>query len=226
MRIVVASNHSWYEDIVNKLSTNNNYEVYWIKDRKDLTLEHLRTINPAYIFFPHWSYTILPDIYENFESIIFHMTDVPFGRGGSPLQNLISRGIYETKITALRCEKELDAGPVYLKKTLSLYGNAEEIYMRSAEIIKDMIILILKDRPKPLPQEGEVSYFFRRKPEDGSLRNLSKLEQVYDFIRMLDAENYPKAFIETDYFYFEFERASLKNDYIHADVKIKKKEGN
>jgi len=28
------------------------------------------------------------------------MTDLPFGRGGSPFQNLIARGIYDTKIIA------------------------------------------------------------------------------------------------------------------------------
>jgi len=37
------------------------------------------------------------------------MTDVPYGRGGSPLQNLIVRGHTETKLTALRCVRDLDA---------------------------------------------------------------------------------------------------------------------
>ena len=62
--------------------------------------------------------------------MIFHMTDVLYGRGGSPLQNFIIRGHKETKLTAMKCVKELDAGPVYLKEFLSLLGNAEEIYMR------------------------------------------------------------------------------------------------
>ena len=56
------------------------------------------------------------------------MTDLPFGRGGSPLQNLITRGISKTKISALRCNEEIDAGPIYLKRPLSLHGSAEEIY--------------------------------------------------------------------------------------------------
>ena len=36
-------------------------------------------------------YTGIQEIHENYKCIIFHMTDLPFGRGGSPLQNLISR---------------------------------------------------------------------------------------------------------------------------------------
>ena len=46
------------------------------------------------------------------------MTDLPYGRGGSPLQNLIARGFLETKISAILVEKQLDAGPVYLKMEL------------------------------------------------------------------------------------------------------------
>ena len=55
-------------------------------------------------------------IYQKFETIIFHMTDVPFGRGGSPLQNLIIRGYKISKLSAIKCTKKIDGGPVYLKK--------------------------------------------------------------------------------------------------------------
>jgi methionyl-tRNA formyltransferase len=41
---------------------------------------------------------------------------------------------------------------------------------------------------------------------------------------MLDAEGYSPAFLETDHLRFEFSRASLKSEYILADVKIKPKE--
>ena len=70
------------------------------------------------------------------------MTDLPFGRGGSPLQNLVERGIYETKVSAIRCCKELDGGDVYMKKPLSLWGTAEEIYLRAAELTKEMMNLV------------------------------------------------------------------------------------
>jgi len=38
------------------------------------------------------------------------MTDLSYGRGGSPLQNLIVRGYKDTMISALWIEKELDSG--------------------------------------------------------------------------------------------------------------------
>ena len=76
-----------------------------------------------WVLVPHWSWIIPATIHERFEVVIFHMTDLPYGRGGSPLQNLIVRGHERTMISAIRCVEEMDAGPVYLKRELSLHGS-------------------------------------------------------------------------------------------------------
>lgn len=220
MNYVVASSRVWRPSLPENLSNRIGLKFISISRKEDLTPQTLETMSPRYIFFPHWSYIIPSDVFEKYECIIFHMTDVPFGRGGSPLQNLISRGIYETKISALRCVKELDAGPVYLKRPLSLYGSAEEIYLRASEIIEDMICQIIKEQPVPVEQTGEATCFSRRKPEQSSIAELTTLKQVFEHIRMLDADGYPRAFLETEHFRFEFERASFKKGQVIADVKI------
>jgi methionyl-tRNA formyltransferase len=149
------------------------------------------------------------------------MTDVPYGRGGSPLQNLILRGHRETRLTALRMTSELDAGPVYDKQPLSLLGSAEEIYQRAACLAADMIENITHHEPTPTPQAGEVTRFPRRRPEQSALPNsLPNLSALHDFIRMLDAEGYPRAFLEQGGFRFEFSRAVLQSDRLAADVTI------
>jgi len=148
------------------------------------------------------------------------MTDLPYGRGGSPLQNLIVRGYRETMISAIQCIKEIDAGPVYLKKPLSLEGSAEEIFIRANHIIAEMIVTILDTNPKPEVQKGEVVKFSRRKPEDGDWSNADSLDEVYNSIRMLDAEGYPPAFIHCGNYKLEFSKASLKVGAVDANVRI------
>lgn len=105
--------------------------------------------NPKYIFFLHWSWKVPLEIINNYECVCFHMTDVPYGRGGSPLQNLVVRGHRRTKLTALRMTEDFDAGPVYLKKDLTLGGNAEEIYIRACYLSAEMIHRIVLEHPKP-----------------------------------------------------------------------------
>ena len=218
---IIAANSNRYESIVEQLNEGCNYSKFiFINNNEQLNFPYIESINPKQIFFPHWSYKIPKELYEKFECIIFHMTDLPFGRGGSPLQNLISRGIYETKISALRCVEDFDAGPIYLKRPLSLYGNAEEIYLRASKVIAEMIKIIIGNDLIPIEQIGEATVFNRRKPDESNVNHLQSLEKVFDYIRMLDAEGYPAAFLETETLTLEFSRAALKKDHIIADVKI------
>ena len=217
---VIASSKPWNSKLPERLQFLTGHNFQLINYQEDLTVENLAKIDPRFVFFPHWSYRIPDDVFQSFECVIFHMTDLPFGRGGSPLQNLIARGIYETKISALRCVEVLDAGPIYLKRPLSLYGSGEEIYIRASNIVEDMIVEIVRDNPKPLDQVGEPTFFKRRRPDQGKLEATQTLDQAFDLIRMLDAEGYPHAFIDIGNFRLEFTRANRRSDRIVADVSI------
>jgi methionyl-tRNA formyltransferase len=220
IKCVLVSSRHWNKAMISRLRNRTKCDFIFISDPKDMTAINLSSINPRFVFFPHWSYRIDRDIHEKFECVIFHMTDLPFGRGGSPLQNLIARGTYETKISALRCVEEMDAGPIYLKRAFSLYGSAEEIYLRASIVIEDMIVEILKTQPVPMPQQGTPLFFQRRKAEEGNLTSVQSLEQAFDLIRMLDADGYPNAYLNVGPFKFEFARASLKAGHVMADVRI------
>jgi methionyl-tRNA formyltransferase len=225
--IVIASPHSRHNDIVAGIQASlTDYQVIRIFRQEDLTREYINTLSPQWIFFPHWSWIIPQEIYENFECVIFHMTDLPYGRGGSPLQNLIVRGYKITQLSAIKCVEQIDAGPIYKKITLSLLGTAEEILQRASLLIREMIVSIVKNAPVPTPQLGEVVVFKRRQHKDGDVSKLSDLEEIYDFIRMLDGKGYPPAFISTQNLVFEFNEATLIEDCVEAKVSIRKRSEN
>jgi methionyl-tRNA formyltransferase len=217
---VIASSKSWNKDLANALHERTGKVFHQLSDSACISVECLEKINPRYVFFPHWSHRISKEVLDRFDCIVFHMTDLPFGRGGSPLQNLIARGIYETKISALKCVEEIDAGPIYLKRPLSLHGAAEEIYLRASKIIEEMIVEIIDASLVPYAQTGDPVFFQRRKPEQGNLLEAKSLEELFDLIRMLDAEGYPHAFININGKRLEFSRAKLSPDGILADVRI------
>jgi methionyl-tRNA formyltransferase len=149
------------------------------------------------------------------------MTDLPYGRGGSPLQNLIVRGIEETMISAIQVEEGIDTGDIYLKEKLTLNGTADEIFIRASEIIfNKMIPRIINSKLIPIKQQGKVVEFKRRKPYESEILSNFDINQIYNYIRMLDGEGYPKAFIKFGKYKLEFSRASLKNNKIIADVEI------
>lgn len=219
-RYVVAASRSWGRRVGERLAQGALGEVVVVTERGELTAQRLEEFAPALVFIPHWSWMIPADIYERFECVLFHMTALPFGRGGSPLQNLVVRGLRETLISAIRASGELDAGPIYLQRPLSLAGTADEIFLRAEPIVLTMIEEIARTRPVPVPQQGEPVVFTRRKPADGDVAGLPGLDAVYDHIRMLDGEGYPPAFVVAGGFRFEFARAALRGDHVEAGVRI------
>ena len=220
---VILSNKVWNREVFDNLSSREGEKWYYIDRREDFNLKHLSLLSPDKIFIPHWSYLISPEIFNTFECVVFHMTDLPFGRGGSPLQNLIMRGFNETKISALRVEEGLDTGPIYLKKVISLDGTAYDIFRRAARIIMEMIVEILNQNPIPKPQEGEVVEFKRRTPEQSDIKEFEDIEKLFNQIRMLDAPGYPQAFLNLNSLKMEFFNAKMEADEIVANVRVTKK---
>jgi methionyl-tRNA formyltransferase len=193
-----------------------------IQDPRQLTADLVEALKPRYIFFPHWSWRVCPEILARAECVCFHASNVPYGRGGSPIQNLIERGHDETKLCALLMVDVLDAGPVYLKQSLSLTGRAQEIFERMAEITWGMIARIVADEPEPREQVGESVVFARRRPEQSSLPLSGGLAKMYDHIRMLDADTYPAAFLSHGEFRLEFDHAEAGEDAVTARVTIRR----
>lgn len=220
MTEVVVSSRPWHHGLGARLSARTGRQFVQLTSPAEFTPDHLSSLGANRIFVPHWSRIIPPEVFDRFETIIFHMTDLPYGRGGSPLQNLIVRGHSETKISALRCEAGLDTGPIYLKRDLSLEGTAQAIFERASDTIEEMIAEIVETNPSPVEQRGEVTEFRRRKPDDGNIADSADLRAVYDHVRMLDAEGYPPAFVDCGPWRIEFSGAEHREDHVTAQARI------
>ncbi len=217
---IVAGCKPWCREIFESTIRAFPGRWHYADDPVTLTHDYVDSIHPRYLFFLHWSWRVEQHLVDAYECVCFHMTDLPFGRGGSPLQNLILRGHKQTMLSALRMVEEMDAGPIYAKSPLSLAGRAEDIYKRATETAAQMIRKIIDTHPTPTPQEGPPTHFSRRTPADSRIADTGSPESLYDFIRMLDAETYPHAYFEHHGYRFTFQNAALDGSKIHADVTI------
>jgi methionyl-tRNA formyltransferase len=218
---ILATNRDW---ILNSfLSKRNTLDGNWTicVSPQDLKDAASKTI-PRYVFFPHWSHIVSQELLHQHECVCFHMTDVPYGRGGSPLQNLIARGHQETVLTALKMTAEIDAGPVYMKRPLNLEGTAQDIFKRAAELSMDMMGEIIAREPKSVPQAGTPVFFKRRKPEQSKLPEQGTLQEVFDHIRMLDAPGYPHAYFKYGDWTGKITKATLGDNAIEAHIRLEK----
>ena len=204
---------------------NKNIKALSHLMKHKINLSEIKKIKPKRIFFIHWSKIIDKKIFLNYECIQFHCSKLPKFKGGSPIQNQIIRGVNKTKLSAFRVNEKLDSGDICLSKNLSLSGNAHDILKRIEHIaLKEIKNSLLKPKLNYKKQIGKSLFYKRRSSELSkvplSIKNINK---IYDFIRMLDAEGYPKSFLKLKNFKIEFFNAIKKKNKIYGNFEIKKK---
>ncbi len=219
MKLVIANSRKWFEP---SPWLNKSHEVFQITNENDLSQKVLRRIKPDFIFFPHWGHVVRPSIFKNHECILFHTAPLPYGRGGSPIQNLIIRDFHESAVCALRMTEDLDGGPIYLRRSIELNGRLTDILSDLNQIINEMILEIIEKRPVAILQKGTPTFFKRLSPEDNRLPENLSLKQLYDRIRMVDSEEYPSAFVEFGDTKIEFSDAKIVGNKLTAKCRITK----
>lgn len=84
--------------------------------------------------------------------------------------------------------------------------------------LNDLIIECVENNPTPVNQKGTPT--INKRKLDNHLKLNCTLEHVYDQIRMLDGDDYPRTHLDIEGFRFEFSRACLSEESILTDVKI------
>jgi methionyl-tRNA formyltransferase len=172
------------------------------------------------VLVPHWRWLLPPAVLATWRCIGFHTSPLPKGRGGSPIQNQIVRGMYDSELCAYEMNEHVDAGGVLAREFVDLStGSIADIMASLARQVGSMSRRILLESPKAVPQYGEPSLFERRRPEESEIPGSGlSARQLYDRIRMVDGLDYPRAFIEFGLWRLTFTEAKLMGDVVHANV--------
>lgn len=120
---------------------------------------------------------------------VIHESDLPKGRGWSPLAWQILEGRNEIVVTLLEADETIDAGGILRKESLKLEGHelADEIQEKLFRVKAKLMDFALTHSDEPLmPQFGAVSHYPKRIPEDSRLNlNLSLLDQ-FNLLRICE----------------------------------------
>lgn len=216
---VIASSKTWFFEYAD-LEILKNINLTFIQSKADLTLDNLRKIEPKFIFFPHWNWIVPDTIFRNYECVVFHTAPLPYGRGGSPIQNLIKSGYKTSPVNALRMTEDLDGGPIYCSREISLEGTITDIFRRVANAIPELILEITSGKSTPRPQVGLPHFFKRLTPGDSLIPKGVTQRELLDRIRMVDGEGYPPAYIDYGNLKIEFFGAKPDGEQLVASVRI------
>jgi methionyl-tRNA formyltransferase len=219
--IFASKDNLWSNNLFNMLKSQKSINWLRAKDKNDLSI-HLDNVNPDWIFFFHWSSIVSSRIWENLRCVTIHTSNLPEGRGGSPIQNQIIDGVVSSRINAIKMSDTLDGGPVYCSLPVTLQGSLTDIWLAISHQTKVLIEKCIEENLVPSEQElGFSNLTKRRKTSQIPVVDISSITTLHDYIRMLDAEGYPKSQFNIGKFSIELSRSSIEDDSILCDARIR-----
>lgn len=132
---------------------------------------------------------------RNKNNIVIHASDLPKGKGFSPLQWQILEGKNEIVVTLFEAAKEVDAGPFYLKDKIFFTGN--ELYPELREKLGQKIIemaikfIINKENLTPQEQVGEETFYRKRTEKDDEIDPYKSIAEQFDHFRIANNDENP-----------------------------------
>jgi methionyl-tRNA formyltransferase len=215
--LIISKNSFWSKDLVCRLKKSN----HTIKFSDTASQNIFNDYKPDWTFFFHWSKIVSKEIYSTHKCCVVHTSNLPQGRGGTPIQNQILEKVNESKVNIIEMADEVDAGGIYCSQPITLQGDIASIWLTISRITSELILECVNLNLKSFKQEGEVKVYKRVKSNKLIVDGNVDISSIYDQIRMVDHETYPNAFLNSGNFVFEFTRAKLNDNEVVADVKIK-----
>jgi len=155
---------------------------------------------------------IVPDevLRLNKHNLVVHASDLPNGKGWSPMSWNILEGKNEITVTLFEAEEKVDSGMVYIQDKISFKGDEllDELQSELGKHVIDQCNQFIKQYPsiiqKGWGQHGEESFFAKRSPSDSCLDPNKTIGEQFNLLRIVDNNRYPA------FFDWEGSRYSLK----------------
>ena len=138
--------------------------------------------------------------YNNY-NLVIHESDLPYGKGWSPLTWQVLEGKNEIPLTLFEAAESIDSGEIYVKEYLKLNGSEllPEIKDQQGKITIKLILLFLEKFPmKGKKQVGDSTFYDRRKAEDSKLDTSKSIKEQFNLLRVCDNNRYPAFFFIYD----------------------------
>jgi methionyl-tRNA formyltransferase len=140
-----------------------------------------------------------PDILKRSKNnFVIHESDLPQGRGWSPLSWQILENKNSIPIILGEAVEEPDSGAIYMKDHIELDGTEllPEIKQKQGEKTVELVNRFLEEWPnvERKPQQGQASFYRRRTSKDDRLDPEKSIIENFNHLRIVDNEKFPAWF--------------------------------
>ena len=141
---------------------------------------------------------IFKDLNLNRFNLVIHESNLPRGKGFSPLTWQVIEGKNKIPICLLEADEKVDSGAIYFKDYIELEGHElineirEKQFSKTLELISRFVSG--NDFPKKTKQSGLESFYRRRKKEDSIIDTNQTISSLFNKLRTIDNTRYPAYF--------------------------------
>lgn len=193
IQILIDNPDSWFMPYgveLNNTLTNNGHNSKLIHSHKD--------VEKGDVLFLLSCEKIFKALDLNKHNIVVHESELPKGRGMSPLTWQILEGKNRIPITLFEATEKMDDGDIYLQKYIEFDGtelNSELKHQQGLVTISLALEFINNiDNITARSQIGTESVYPRRSSLDSRLDIHKSIEEQFDLLRVCDNERYPAFF--------------------------------
>lgn len=143
---------------------------------------------------------IFKELHLNKHNLVIHASDLPKGRGWSPMTWQILEGKNAIYVTLFEAVSQVDAGVIYLQELLEFDGT--ELLPELQKKLSKKIVKLAKEFVEMYPnitgreQFGEPTYYPKRTPKDSELDINKTIDEQFNLLRVCDNDQYPAFFIK------------------------------
>lgn len=135
---------------------------------------------------------------RNRHNIVVHASDLPKGKGFTPMKWQILEGKNDIPLTLFEAVEACDAGPYYIKDNVRYMGHEmlPDLQDIMANKIIEMCLLFVNDYANmhPIDQTGDSTFYPRFKADDDFLDVNKTLAEHFNHFRIADNDRFPLQF--------------------------------
>jgi UDP-2,4-diacetamido-2,4,6-trideoxy-beta-L-altropyranose hydrolase len=130
-------------------------------------------------------------------NLVVHESALPHGRGWSPMTWQVLEGASRIPVTLLEAVDEVDSGAVLWQTWMALDGNelVHDLRDKQFEATRVLCHAFVESYPDSaawgVPQQGNPTWYARRRREDSALAPDQPLADQFDLLRVVDNDRYP-----------------------------------
>lgn len=200
IQILVDNPRSWilpYVKILNQELTNLGHQVKLVHNSYEVKQGDILCLLACERIFKR--------LELNKHNLVVHESDLPSGKGWSPVSWQILEGKTKIPVTLLEANEKVDAGRIYAQKEIILEGHElwPEIKHQQGSLTISLILDFIQNYPiiVGVSQKGEESFYQKRTPDDSELDLNKTLDDQFNLLRICDNERYPAYFLKNGFKY-------------------------